>query len=150
MNNLYTILIVIHVLSAIVGVGPVFFFNLILKRARNNGELIYAHRLVEKMSRNANVGFGLLLLTGLSMGWINPYYFKMTWYVTSIILFFLSGCYAMFIIEPKLKRLAEIASNANREAITDEYRILFKKKAAYDWFGNLLAIAIILLMILKP
>lgn len=150
MNHLYNLLIVVHILSAIVGVGPVLFINFILRKTKNNEELMYAHRLVEKLNRNANVGFGLLLLTGLLMGWINPFYFQMTWYVVSLSLFLLSACYAIFIIEPKLKQLAQIVSNAKVSTISDEYRALYKKKAAYDVVGNMLLIAIIILMILKP
>ncbi|MCT1401346.1 hypothetical protein AK95_09285 [Paenibacillus sp. LC231] len=151
MYYLYTSLLVFHILSAIFGVGPVFLFNMILKRAKSAEQLKYAHHIVEKLNRNANVSFGVILISGLLMGWINPYLFQTEWYIASLVLFFISGMYAIFAVEPILKQMQGIASNPSGPGeISSEYKTLFQRKQSRDMVANLIAVMIILLMVIKP
>lgn len=151
MDYLYTTLLVFHILSAILGVGPVFLFNMILKRAKTMVQLQYAHQIVEKLNRNANFSFGVILISGLLMGWMNPYLFEAEWYIASLVLFIISGMYAIFAVEPILKKLQGIASNQTvPNEISLEYKTLFQRKQARDLVANLIAVAIILLMVIKP
>lgn len=151
MYYLYTSLLVFHILSAIFGVGPVFLLNMILKRAKSAEQLRYAHHIVEKLNRNANVSFGVILISGLLMGWINPYLFQTEWYIASLVLFFISGMYAIFAVEPILKQMQGIASNPSGPSeISSEYKTLFQRKQSRDMVANLIAVMIILLMVIKP
>lgn len=151
MQHLYTLLLVFHILSAILGVGPVFLFNKILKRAETVEQLRYAHHIVEKLNRNANYSFGIILVTGLLMGWMNPYLFRTEWYIASLILFFISGLYAIFAVEPLLKQMQGITSNQSVSSkISTEYKMLFQRKQSRDMVANLIAVVIILLMVIKP
>ena len=100
MYYLYTSLLVFHILSAIFGVGPVFLFNMILKRAKSAEQLRYAHHIVEKLNRNANVSFGVILISGLLMGWINPYLFQTEWYIASLVLFLSQACMRSLRLNP--------------------------------------------------
>jgi uncharacterized membrane protein len=65
MNSIYTLLIGIHIIAAIIGVGPTLLLNGILKRAANLNELKYAHQIVKRLNTVVNIGLGLLLATGL-------------------------------------------------------------------------------------
>jgi len=150
MDYLYLSLLVIHISSAIFGVGPVFLFNMILRRAKTVDQLRYAHHIVEKLNKNANLSFGILLVTGLILGWMSPYLFRQMWYIASIVLFLISGFYALLVVEPILKRLHQIARQSTSAEVSQEYKQLFQKKQARDMLANLMAIAIILLMIIKP
>jgi hypothetical protein len=150
LNHLYTALLVIHILAVILGVGPVFLFNTILKRAQTADQLRYAHLIVGKLNRNANLSYGIILLSGLSMGWINPSLFRMEWYVASLVLFFISGVYAITAIEPVLKRMQGISDRSVTGEIPQEYKVLFQKKKVREWAANFIAIVIILLMVIKP
>lgn len=151
MHYLYTSLLVFHILSAIVGVGPVFLFNMILKRAASVEQLKYAHHIVGKLNRNANFSFGVILLSGLLMGWMNPYLFQSEWYIVSLVLFFISGMYAIFAVEPILKQMQGIALNQSVSSeISSEYKMLFQRKQSRDMLANLIAVIIILLMVIKP
>jgi hypothetical protein len=53
LHHLYSALQAVHVLSAILGVSPIFLFNLILKKAKTAEQLRYAHRIVNRLNRNA-------------------------------------------------------------------------------------------------
>ncbi|MFD0869919.1 Predicted integral membrane protein [Chlamydia abortus] len=150
MHYLYTALLVIHILSAILGVGPVFLLNMILRKAKTAEQLRYAHRIVSRLNRNANASFGLILLSGLSMGWINPWLFRLEWYIASLVLFFVSGVYAITAVEPILKQMNRIAGQTEDSDIPREHAALLQKKQVRDRVANLIAIAIILLMIVKP
>lgn len=150
LNHLYTALVVIHVLAVILGVGPVFLFNTILMRAQTADKLQYAHLIIGKLNRNANLSYGIILLSGLAMGWIYPWLFQMEWYIASLVLFFISGIYAMTAIEPVLKRMKGISDQSVTSEIPQEYEVLFQKKKVREWVANSIVIVIILLMIIKP
>jgi uncharacterized membrane protein len=148
--QIYTLLIGVHIFTAIIGVGPSLLLNRILKNAKNMDELKYAHKVVKELNKVANIGFGLLLPTGLLMGWINPSLFQMIWYNASIALFVVAGLYLHFVIEPKMKPMLEILRTYEGEEIPQQYKILFNKLVPYDWFGKMLVIVIIILMVFKP
>lgn len=127
MHYLYTALLVIHILSAILGVGPVFLLNMILRKAKTAEQLRYAHRIVSRLNRNANASFGLILLSGLSMGWINPWLFRLEWYIASLVLFFVSGVYAITAVEPILKQMNRVAGQTGTATSPASMRRCFRK-----------------------
>jgi len=150
MIDVYTILVGVHILSAIVIVGPIFTVNSILRNAKNMNELKFAHMVVEKLNTLIDSGFGLQFITGLLMGLINQSLFQMIWYNLSIGLLVIAGLYFRFVSEPKMKPMLEIVKTYNGDEIPNEYKELEKKTALHFMVGRALVIAIIILMILKP
>lgn len=152
MQYVYTALLVVHILSAILGVGPVFLFNMILSKAHTAEQLRYAHRIVNRLNRNANMSFVLILLTGLAMGWLNPWLFRMEWYIAALTLFFISGLYVITAVEPLLKQMSRIAAQTEDDCgdVPREHAAIFRKKQVRDRVSTIMALVIILLMVLKP
>ncbi|OMF76291.1 DUF2269 family protein [Paenibacillus glucanolyticus] len=150
MNQIYTLLVGIHIFAAILGAGPLLLSNVILKSAKDLSELKYAHQGVEKLNKAATIGWITLLPTGLLMGWINPSLFRMLWFDTSIALFVVFSLYSEVVIGSKMKTLHELIKTCESEEIPQQYKTLSSKLAPYDWFGKLLVVAIILLMVFKP
>nr|WP_132747652.1 DUF2269 family protein [Scopulibacillus darangshiensis] len=146
----YKLLVVIHVLSAIIGLGPGFVFIPVLKSAQTMKELKHAYRITRKMHQFIMAGGFLLLATGLSMGTINPGLFKLGWYDVSLILFFAALAMGPIILTPRSKRIKKLIETYEGDDIPETYIILSKDIFFWERILNVLFIVIIVLMITKP
>lgn len=147
---LYKILVVIHIFSAILGLGPGFVMIYIVTKAKTMSELKHAYLIRNKLHIFVMVGGTLLLLTGISMGIINDYLFSLGWYVTSLVLFLIALAFGPLFLSPRSKPIKELLKNSDSEEIPYEYYELAKKLFFFERIENALFLIIILLMILKP
>ncbi|MBM7680994.1 hypothetical protein JOD43_001160 [Pullulanibacillus pueri] len=83
----YKILVLIHILSAILGMGPGFVFVFIKRTAQTMTELRHSYRITFLLHRFVMLGGTLLLVTRLLMGSLHVVLFQQGWYITSLILF---------------------------------------------------------------
>ncbi len=146
----YKILLLIHIFSAILGMGPGFVMIYIVTRATNMTELRHAYLIRNRLHIFVMVGGTLLLLTGLAMGSINPYLFRTGWYVTSLTLFLIALGFGPVILSPRSNPIKRLLKNHSGEDIPDEYYKLARKLFFYERIENVLFLIVIALMILKP
>ncbi|GIN58388.1 DUF2269 family protein [Lederbergia ruris] len=150
MNTIYTILVFIHIFSAILGMGPGFVLSFIPKSAQTMTELRHAYKIKHQLHIIVMIGGTLLLITGLLMGMIHPYLFRMGWYIVSMILFFVALAMGPFVLKPLSVPVKEIVNQHQGEEIPEAYFRLSKKLGFYENIENLFFLIIIILMILKP
>ncbi|MBS4175120.1 DUF2269 family protein [Bacillus sp. FJAT-49736] len=151
MYTVYKILVFIHILSAIVGMGPGFVLSRIVKSAKNMTELRHAYAIKHNFHIFVMIGGTSLLVTGLMMGLINTALFHSGWYWTSLTLFFIALAMGPIVLSPRSKPIKSlIENNKEKEEIPKEYyglaKILFRLEAVI----NFIFLVIIALMILKP
>lgn len=146
----YNVLLLIHVLSAIMGLGPGFVMIYIVTKATNMTELKHAYLIRNRLHIFVMVGGTLLILTGLAMGAIRNYLFHSGWYVTSLSLFLIALAFGPLILSPRSKPIKALLKNHSGETIPQEYFALAKKLFFYERIENVIFITIIVLMILKP
>lgn len=140
----------IHIFSAILGLGPGFVMIYVVTRAKNMTELRYAYLIRNRLHNFVMVGGSLLLLSGLTMGIIQPYLFYTGWYVISLILFLIALGFGPLILSPRSKPIKKILKTHKGEEIPDEYYKLANKLFFYERLENIIFLIIILLMVLKP
>ncbi|MBP1913340.1 DUF2269 family protein [Lederbergia galactosidilytica] len=150
MNTFYTILVFIHIFSAILGMGPGFILSIIPKTAKTMTELRHAYKIKHQLHILVMIGGTLLLVTGLLMGLIHPYLFRMGWYLVSMTLFLIALAMGPFVLKPVSIPVKEIVNHHQGEEIPEEYFRLSKKLDIYENIENLIFLIIITLMILKP
>ncbi len=148
--SFYMVLVTIHVLSAILGMGPGFFMIHLIKKATNMTELKHAYRLRSSLHIFVMIGGTLLLVTGLWMGFLNPALFKQGWYVTSLIMYLIALSFGPLLLSPVSKPLKKYVNEYEGEEIPEKYYEMEKKLVRVERFENTLFFIIILLMILKP
>ena len=148
--TLYSFLLLIHVFSAILGLGPGFIMIYIVTKAKNMTELKHAYLIRNRVHVFVMVGGTLLLLTGLLMGFLNSGLFQAGWYLTSLILFFIALAFGPLVLSPRSKPIKKLLNNHKGEKIPEEYYQLSKKLFFYERIENLIFLIIIVLMILKP
>jgi uncharacterized membrane protein len=150
LSTLYQALLVIHVFSAIFGVGSLFILSAVIRYAKDMKQLKFSFVIFNKIHVYAVVGTMLLLFSGLGMAFIQPYLFKMIWVQISlalIVIFFIIG---PIWLRPIMKPILDFVRSYDGEEIPDEFHRLYKKMVPVEIAISVIFIMIILLMVLKP
>ncbi|MBM7650861.1 putative membrane protein [Neobacillus cucumis] len=150
MITFYKMVVFIHIFSAIIGMGPGFILTTVVKAGTNMTELRHSYRLRHKLHIFVMVGGALLLVTGLTLGFLNPSLFHTGWYVTSLVLFLAALAIGPIVLSPMSKPVKALLDSYQGEKIPDEYWRLSKILFRYENLENVIFIIIIALMILKP
>ncbi len=148
--TLYTFLKLIHILSAILGLGPGFIMIYVVTNAETMTTLRQSYKIRTRLHNFVIVGGSLLLLSGLAMGAVNPALFTMGWYVTSLVLFVLALAYGPVVLSPKSRPIKKLLKEHQSDDIPSEYQAYAKKLFLYERIENLVFILIIVLMVTKP
>src|SRR5699024_1123003 len=106
--SFYDILVIIHIFSAIVGLGPGFVMIYIVTQAETMTELRHAYMIRNRVHIFVMVGGTLLLLTGLAMGIMRPYLFSQIWFVGSLILFLIALGAGPILLSPRSKPIKKM------------------------------------------
>lgn len=148
--TLYEFLKLVHVLSAILGLGPGFVMIYTVTQATTMAELRHSYKIRNRLHIFVMVGGTLLLLTGLGMGLIVPGWFHSGWYITSLILFLIALGFGPVILSPLSKPIKHLLKTYEGTNIPQSYYKLSRKLFFYERLENVLFLIIIVLMILKP
>jgi uncharacterized membrane protein len=146
----YQTIVVLHIFSAIMGMGPGFILTTVVKSGKNMTELRHSYAVRHKLHIFVMVGGTLVLITGLIMGLMNPSLFQMGWYVTSLVLFLAALAIGPLVLSPRSKPVKALLASHKGEEIPEEYYRLSKVLFRYEYLENAIFIVIIALMILKP
>lgn len=150
MMTLYEGILIVHIFSAIIGLGPGFIMTFIAIRSHTMTELRHAYYLRKKIHIFIMVGSTLLLVTGLWMGYLNPVLLSKGWYTISIVLYFVTLAVGPLILRPIMKPIKVILASDIGESIPEDYYRHAKQLYLVERFTNGIIIIIIVLMILKP
>ena len=150
MITFYGILVFIHIFSAILGMGPGFILITVVKSGKNMTELRHSYTIRHRLHIFVMIGGTLLLITGLSMGFLNPSLFRMGWYVTSLILFLAALAIGPLVLSPRSKPVKDLLATHKGEEIPEEYWNLSKILFRFENLENVIFLIIIALMTLKP
>src|SRR5690625_5869119 len=96
--SLYQFLVIIHIISAIIGLGPGFIMTYIVTKAANMTELRHAYWLRKRIHIFVMICGTTLMVTGLWIGMINPSLFLLGWYVVSIVIYLVVICGGSFFV----------------------------------------------------
>ena len=148
--TLYYTLVVIHIFSAIIGLGPGFILTFLVLKAETMTELRIGYVMRKRIHVFVMVGGTLLLITGITMGLLRPYLFTEGWYVTSFILYLLALAASPLLLRKEAKPINQFLEDYEGEEIPEQYYTLSKRLYLYEHVTNIVFIIIIMLMILKP
>ena len=147
---MYSLLVLIHVLAAIIGIGATFVFPVLMASVKNLTQLKYTLTLMKKAELYPKIGGVFLLLSGLIMGFINPVYFTKVWFTGSLVLYVVIEILIYGIANRKMKKVVPLVMAATGEEIPHEYKEAEKVSQPIHMIASLIAIVIIVLMTLKP
>jgi len=148
--TLYKIILVIHILSAIIGIGPGYVLTYIAMHAKTMTELRHAYYLRNRVHIFVMIGGTLLLVTGILMGFMRPELFREGWYMLSMVLYLIALAIAPLLLIKQTKPIKDVLELHPTEEIPEIYYHARKKLFFYEHFTNILFTIIIILMVLKP
>lgn len=149
--DLYKTLVVVHILSAIVGLGPGFILTFLVVKAETMTDLRIGYLMRKRIHVFVMIGGALLLLTGIGMGLLRPHLFSEGWYTTSLLLYLVALAASPLLLRKEAKPINQFLEEyEGGEEIPQTYYDLSKRLYLYEHITNVVFIIIITLMILKP
>jgi hypothetical protein len=147
---LYGILVVLHVLAAIVGIGPAFVLPILGKAAKTGSQLRFVFSIIQKINKFPKTGGITLIVTGILLMVTGKTGFTLLWLDISIVLLIVIEIIIIGFVEPTMKRLGQVVMANQGEDIPAEFIKTMRKIAPLDGTVHLLTTIIIILMVIKP
>jgi uncharacterized membrane protein len=140
----------LHILAAIAAVGSNITYGFWLSRAaRKPEELPFTLKTIKTIDdRLANPAYGLLLITGLAMIFVVDMPLSTPWLSTALLLYGLLLVIGIFGYSPTLKRQIQLVESEGSSS--PEYQAASRRGTIIGVILAVLAVAIILLMVVKP
>ncbi|MBD0382887.1 DUF2269 family protein [Paenibacillus sedimenti] len=150
--GLFGLLLVLHILASIAIIGPAFVLPIIRRSARTVGQLHFAFGITTKLAIMPKIGGAILILTGVWLMIIAKMGLSQMWLNVSILLSLLIVVMIDGWIEPRMKKIIKIISESQDlgNEIPAEFGLLIKKIVPIETAAQLLMIAILVLMVVKP
>ncbi|WNR43706.1 DUF2269 family protein [Paenibacillus roseipurpureus] len=147
-------LVLIHVLSAIIGVGPTFFAHVLLRRNQTLEELRMSLRVGRRLEIFPKIGGSIAVLSGLLLIWLGDYgSFMQIWLLGSLIAYVLIQIIAIGFATPNQKKLGGWVldpTNLQETALPGDQILLWAKARNYFYAASTVGVILFIFMILKP
>ncbi|WP_284037800.1 DUF2269 family protein [Neobacillus sp. 114] len=147
-------IVLLHVVSAVVGLGPAYAFPLILRKEKSLEEVKRMADLVTRLEILPKIFGGLTLLTGILLVWLGNYgTFFTLWIAAVLILFILAEVVIIGFLTPMAKKLAMTLTQLTEQGKSETNPItldLLSKVRNYHIASCVIVLVIIALMVLKP
>ncbi|REE78756.1 putative integral membrane protein DUF2269 [Paenibacillus taihuensis] len=146
-------LVLLHVLSAIIGVGPTFFIHALFGKKENVGELRSAFKLGSKLELFPKIGGSIAVITGLILVFADGWKFVSFWIIGSLVLYVAIQVLVIGFASPVTKRLGKLIAETkltSDQAVPDEQKQLLARANKLYYGATAMGTLLFILMILKP
>ncbi|WP_188173820.1 DUF2269 family protein [Paenibacillus sedimenti] len=147
-------LVVIHVLSAIIGLGPAYAFPFILRNTSSVIEMERALGYVARLEVFPKVFGTLAILSGLCLFWLGSYgSFLQIWIIGTLIVYIVIEVLIIGFLNPNAKKLHESLSMPDKTshgAPPSSVTLMYLRVRNLHMWASVLSIIIFILMIIKP
>lgn len=148
-------LVLIHVLSAIIGVGPTFFAHVLYRPKQTVNELRQSAKLAGLLEFFPKIGGTIAVLSGLLLFWLGEYgTFTQLWLLGSLFLYVLIQIVVIALATPPAKKLAQwLADPANKhhqDTLPEAPKQLLRQVNNLFYVATSMGTLLFIFMILKP
>jgi uncharacterized membrane protein len=144
----------VHVLSAIIGIGPTFAFLVVLRKNQSFQELRSSLKMGNILELFPKILGSLAVVTGLVLFFVGDYgQFTQLWLIGSLILYVIIQVIVIAFVPPSVKSLTKwVAEPANHtlQVLPSEQTKLLSKALNFTNLACLLGIVLFAFMIMKP
>lgn len=147
---MYNYLLFLHIISAVTATVSVVGYPLIMSGVRTTEQAKFGLTLMEKLTVLPKIGGTLMFLTGLALGYEQPYLFRQLWYWVAIALFVVIVVIMAVLIPAGLKRQRAILEPIQSGALPDVFRRSRRRSLFLEIVANVVVILSIVLMVFKP
>lgn len=155
MQSLFMIFLIVHILSAMVGFGPMFQAGIIRRTAGTLAEVRHSLAILERTRKAPRHTIYVMAATGAGLVWTGNIPWEQAWLHVSIVLL-IALWIVLFLIVPRYyQKLAVLAhkTDAGQETtgpIFQEFKVIENRLRQWEYLSLGVVAAIFLLMILRP
>ncbi|SEO39375.1 DUF2269 family protein [Paenibacillus sp. OV219] len=146
-------LVLLHVMSAIIGVGPTFFIHTLFGKKDNVGELRSAFKLGSKLELFPKTGGSMAVVTGLILVFSDGWEFVSFWIIGSLVLYVAIQVLVIGFAAPVTKQLGKLLAEtklSSDQPVPDDQKQLLAKANKLYYGATAMGSLLFILMILKP
>jgi uncharacterized membrane protein len=147
-------LVLIHVLSAIVGVGPTFFAHVLLRKNQTLEELRASLKLGKVLELFPKIGGTIALLSGILLLIVGSYgTFDQLWIIGSLVTYLIIQILVVGIAAPAQKNLAGWVldpANGKESILPEKQHMILARVSKVFYAASTLGVILFIFMILKP
>jgi Predicted integral membrane protein (DUF2269). len=147
---MYTYVLFVHLIAAVMGLGAAFGFPIVAKSAKTVSQAKFVLNLLHRLEILPKVGSVLLLISGIVMGILETWLFQEAWFIGSIVIYLAVQFIVAGLLPKNMKKQLEVLEGAVGEELPESYKALGKQSAKYEGISHLAAFVLILLMVFKP
>lgn len=147
-------LVWIHVLSAIVGIGPTYFGHILLRRKQQREQLLQSLALFRLLNYFPKIGGSIAVVSGVALVALTGWHFSDLWILGSLVLYVLIQVVAVGMLGPVVNQLSQVLGGGEEKAgdpdtTASKTALLAKANRLYNT-ASVLGIVLIILMLVKP
>ncbi|MDI4646727.1 DUF2269 family protein [Cohnella hashimotonis] len=152
-ENWLGLLVAVHVISAIVGIGPTYFGHVLLRKGQTLGQLRDSLKLSAKLEMFPKTLGSLAVLSGLLLVWLGDYGWDQLWIIAAIVDYVLIQ---IVVIAFMARAAADVAAKAQVDTgpadkqASPALQAGVAKVNAINYVATVLGIVLFLLMFFKP
>lgn len=147
------ILVLLHVMSAIIGVGPTYFIHTLFGKKDNVGELRSAFKLGSKLEFFPKIGGTIAVITGLILVFADDWEFVSFWIIGSLVLYIAIQILVIGFAAPVTKQLGKLIEEtklgSDQPLPEEQVRLLDKANKLYVG-ATVMGTLLFVLMVMKP
>ena len=147
---MFGLLLVLHILSAIAFIGSASLIPAMRRLAKTASQLRFVFDITGKLSWLPKIGGAAVIATGIGLMFITGMGLSQMWLNVSILLSLLLVVAIGAFIEPRLKKVTKLVAESHGDEVPAEFFLAMKKIALLESAAQLLMIAVIVLMVIKP
>lgn len=146
-------LVFVHVLSAIIGVGPTFFGHVLIRKNQTLDQLRHSLKLSMWLDFFPKIGGSLAVISGILLIVLNDYgSFMQLWLIGSLVLYVLIQVVVIGFLAPTQKRLARWVfdpENVSKVVLPPEQRATLARANSMLYSASILGVVLFFFMIVK-
>nr|WP_286182845.1 DUF2269 family protein [Bacillus sp. ISL-55] len=149
--TLYGLLVLVHVIAAVVGLGASFGMPVVAKfgaKSVTNAKVCF--EINKKIEIFAKVGSLTLLASGILMAIVNPALWSQGWFISSLVIYVLIQPVVAGMLPKTIGQQVDLVMNSEDGELPAEYHQLDKKAAKLNGIAHVAAVVLIVLMSTKP
>jgi uncharacterized membrane protein len=146
-------LVVLHVASAIIGIGPTFFMHVLLRKNQTVGEMKQSYSTLNQLLPFPKIVGSIAVLSGITLVIVSGSRFADFWIWSSLVLYVMIQIIVIGMATPLLNKLGiglkELKSN-DAEPLQTDLKALVLRADRMIYVTSALAIVLIIMMVIKP
>ncbi|WP_127586949.1 DUF2269 family protein [Paenibacillus koleovorans] len=145
-------LVTIHVLAAVLGIGPTYFGHILLRKNQSREQLLDSLALFGRLNYFPKIGGTLAVVSGILLVALTGWEFSDLWIVASLGVYVIIQVMVVGMLGRILSRLAQsLSAVSEREMVVQaDSSVLLAQANRVYYTVSVLGLVLILLMVLKP